>query len=402
MRDGRLCGHGDGITRNQLGDAGGIVARVATHAARDAWDVARDTVDGIRRMGERRAGGIAVVAITAVITIVADVVGPGRDRRGVVTGTSLALLAAGIVSEIPRAASQLRRADGADHRRIAWTGAGAGAAVRGRGRTSRSSARRRGAGRGGAGAARERRGHRRVRGGHQQSRRSRARRSSADLAVGDLSTCWSTTRARSLRAAAARDRRRLRAEHGRPLLRSAPFDSRRRAAHAPPGRRPHRQHRASIGGKVAIPHLLRIARASSRSSVCRMVYGARAGSHRGDDGPARIDAHWLAFERPFPRASSPRVRVVRAGGCAAVDVDGRRSGGREDHRRRAPEARAPDDLDSGQDAGLARHDGAGARRIRERRRQSRAAGAAGAKGNEEYAGPRQPLALDAVARHAPR
>jgi NAD(P)-dependent dehydrogenase (short-subunit alcohol dehydrogenase family) len=71
--------------RDTIKDVSGIVKGVAKHAARDARDAARDTVDGIRR----RAG--ASVELPSLSK-------PAAIAAGVMTGASLAILAAGIVA----------------------------------------------------------------------------------------------------------------------------------------------------------------------------------------------------------------------------------------------------------------------------------------------------------------
>ena len=134
---------------------------------------------------------------------------------------------------------------------------------------------------------------------------------------------------------------------------------------------------SSIGGKIAVPHLLPYTRQQVRAdrTVRRAASGAGRAGLRGHDGVPGPDAHRVDLQRDVQGPAPARVRVV-----PSVERDPRRldvgGAGRPAHRRRVPARRPGADPHAERKARRARqrhqpeHDGAAADA-----RQSPAAGA---------------------------
>ena len=313
--------------RDTIKDVSGIVKGVARHAARDARDAARDRVNAARdaRQRERHSPRAAVGVESR------------RLPPGVVTGASLALLAAG------SGAAARRRRQSFEGQTVLITGASRGLGLVLARRFAAEGAHVAILARGGAALA-------------EAAQELRANGADIDAFEADISN----------RAEAERAVHRLISRWGRidvlinnaGQILSAPQqhvtveDFERSMGvhfygplHLIRAAVPHMRRQgggrivniASIGGKVAVPHLLPYC--ASKFALVGLSDGLRAELARDRiavttiiPGLMRTGSHLNARFRGHHQA---RVRVVRAGGCAAADVDGRRARRVEDHRSHA-------------------------------------------------------------------
>ena len=135
-------------------------------------------------------------------------------------------------------------------------------------------------------------------------------------------------------------RRGLRGVDGRALLGAAAHHAGGDPAHAPSGRRPHRQHLFDRRqGRRAAPGALLRRQVRAHRPLERGDARAGARQHRGHDRLSRTHADRLALQRVVQGAASPGVRVVRHRRLAAAALDERTPRRGADRRRDAPRRR---------------------------------------------------------------